>query len=236
MDENETMEGPLHGYRGETSPEDAEFNPAGPTLAISRQVGARGGSIARRVGAMLGWQVYTQELLEYMAVDEIAQSQLLAELPSGSGEWVDARLEQMRQSGQLGRDADMGELPRLIFMLAARGHVVLIGRGAGFLLPRRSTLHVRVVASRPARERYMEQWLRLSSDEASRQVGLRDARREEFLYTAFGPVVTDPTSFDMTLDSAQLGEELCVQLLLTAAQARQSVLRPEPEEGIDAIA
>ena len=34
------------------------------TIAVSRQVGARGSSVAREIGARLGWPVYDRELLE----------------------------------------------------------------------------------------------------------------------------------------------------------------------------
>ncbi|MCS7046740.1 MAG: cytidylate kinase-like family protein, partial [Gemmataceae bacterium] len=56
---------PLHGFRGT-----AEAAPAFPrslTIAISREAGARGGTIAKRAGEKLGWQVFTQELLEYIS-------------------------------------------------------------------------------------------------------------------------------------------------------------------------
>ncbi len=36
----------------------------GPMIAVSRQVGARGATVARAVGARLGWPVYDHELLD----------------------------------------------------------------------------------------------------------------------------------------------------------------------------
>jgi len=40
--------------------------PAGLTIAISREAGSRGASIAKRAGEKLGWEVYSQDLLEYL--------------------------------------------------------------------------------------------------------------------------------------------------------------------------
>ena len=56
------------------------------------------------------------------------------------------------------------------------GEVILLGRGAGCILPAASTLHVRVVAALTDRIAYMAQWLRLTMDEAAQQVELRDSR------------------------------------------------------------
>ena len=211
---------PMHGYRGEAAGTGRGRSPTSLTVAISRQVGARGGSIAQRVGAALGWQVYTRELLEYMANDEIARAQLVAELPDGSAEWVDARMEELR----FGPHADMGELPRLMLMLAARGEVVIVGRGAGFLLPEATTLHVRVVAPEPARVGYIEQWLRLSREDAADQVRQRELKRSDFLGTTYGESCSDPVAFDLLLNSDRLGADACVGLIADAARHKQASL------------
>jgi hypothetical protein len=59
---------PLHGYQGDRAPRPAGPDvPAGLTVAVSREAGSRGGSIARRAARKLGWEVYNQELLEYIA-------------------------------------------------------------------------------------------------------------------------------------------------------------------------
>jgi hypothetical protein len=59
---------PLHGYQGDRGPAaPPPAVPTGLTVALSREAGARGGTIGRRVGRKLGWPVYDQELLEYMA-------------------------------------------------------------------------------------------------------------------------------------------------------------------------
>ena len=62
----DVMESPLHGNQGDREPAAVLKAPAGLTVAISREAGARGGSIARRIGKKLDWQVYTQELLEFL--------------------------------------------------------------------------------------------------------------------------------------------------------------------------
>ena len=65
---SEARESPLHGYQGDRLPPVVlQQLPAALTVAISREAGARGGTIARRAGEKLGWQIYNQELLEYVS-------------------------------------------------------------------------------------------------------------------------------------------------------------------------
>src|SRR5262245_9645591 len=80
---------PRHGFQGDRTPVVLPDIPVALTIAISREAGARGGTIGRRVGQKLRWQVYDQELLEYLAQDGVAHQELLEHLPEAAGRWVD---------------------------------------------------------------------------------------------------------------------------------------------------
>src|SRR4029077_14127793 len=76
-------ETPLHGYRGVEEQEPAFGFPLGLTIAISREAGARGATIARRAGEKLGWEVYSQDMLEYGAQSASLRQEVLEKLPPG---------------------------------------------------------------------------------------------------------------------------------------------------------
>src|SRR5215471_16893419 len=76
-DEPIPLSPPRHGYQGDRGVVSTlQAMPAQLTVAVSREAGARGGTIGRRVGRKLGWQVYNQELLEYMAQDVVVRQEL----------------------------------------------------------------------------------------------------------------------------------------------------------------
>src|SRR4051812_29658707 len=87
------MQTPRHGFQGDrgAQPERPAL-PRGFTVAISRETGARGATIARRVARKLGWEVYDQELLEFMAQDDSA-GRNAQEAPADVAEWVEGRLQ-----------------------------------------------------------------------------------------------------------------------------------------------
>jgi cytidylate kinase len=210
----------LHGDRG-TLPVRGP-GPRAPAIAVSREAGARGGSIARRVGKKLGWQVYDQELLEYLGQDGVARQGLLDALPRPTAEWAEARLGELLRSHPSLADPALTSLARVVLALGAQGEVVLIGRGAGCMLPRRWALNVRVVAHLDDRIAYMGQWLRLPVNEAAEKVRQRDARRAEFLMATFGCDPAEVHQYDLLLNSSLLGEETCADLVVQAARARSS--------------
>jgi cytidylate kinase len=213
---------PRHGFRGE--PPQAAPIPAALAVAVSREAGARGGSLGRRVARVLGWDVYGQELLEYIARDATSRQDVLQRLSPEAAAWVEDRLQQLISSQELSQNPTILQLARVILALGAKGQVVLIGRGAGYILPRESTLHVRIVAPMPDRIAYLAQWLRLTVEEAAVQVRLRDTRRQEFLSTHFHQRSAESCLYDLVLNSTSLGEGLCADLILQAVRAKQAAV------------
>lgn len=218
-------ESPRHGFQGDRGPgKKPPAVPAGLTVAISREAGSRGGSIARRVGARLGWQVYSQELLEYIAQEGNFRQELVENLTPEASAWVDAQLDRLLKAQDLSRHPSVLELARIVLSLGAQGEVLLLGRGAGYILPARTTLHVRLVAPLPDRIAYMSQWMRLTEEEAAEQVRLRDMRRAEFIATHFHRKPGDVYQYDLILNSSLLGEDLCAELIVQAVRGKQAAL------------
>jgi len=217
----EPRESPRHGFQGDRgAPPPPRSGPSALTIAFSREAGARGGSIARRVGRKLGWQVYDQELLEFMSQEALVRQGVLDSPPVTPADWVEARLQQLIREGVLIEHPSIVNLAHVVLSLGAQGQAVMIGRGACCVLPRETTLNVRIVA--PLRERiaYMGQWLRLTVEEAAERVRSRDERRREFLANNFHRDANDMHQYDIVLNSSLLGEDVCAELIVRAARAR----------------
>jgi cytidylate kinase len=212
---------PRHGFRGDRARQGSRLEaPLGLSIALSREAGARGGTIGRLAGKRLGWQVYDQELLEFMAQDGVARQGLLDSLTPACLTWVEGRLAELRRRHGFAEDNSILGLARLVLALAAQGEVVLIGRGTGCILPRQSTLNVRVVAPLAERVAYFGQWQRLPAAEAAEKVRARDARRAEFLKQHFNRSADDVHQYDLILNTGLLGEEACADLVAAAARLR----------------
>jgi cytidylate kinase len=219
-------ESPHHGFQGDRKPPAPPPAPASLTVTISREAGSRGGSIARRAGRKLGWQVYNQELVEYVAQEGTFRQDLVENLPPAAARWAEDHLDVLLREQNLSQHPSIIQLARMVLSLGAQGEVILIGRGAGCILPPESTLNVRIVAPLADRIAYMSQWLRLTMAESAEQVRLRDARRAEFIGTHFHRQPSDVYQYDLLLNSSLLGEELCAELIVQAAAAKLAARRP----------
>lgn len=218
------LESPRHGFQGDRGAPPPRSGPSTLTIAFSREAGARGGSIARRVGRKLSWQVYDQELLEYMAQEALVRQGVL-DIPAATpADWAEARVQQLIREGVLSEHPSIVNLARVVLSLAAQGQAVLLGRGAGCVLPRETSLNVRIVAPLDERIAYMGQWLRLTLEEATERVRLRDERRTEFITGNFHRDPGDVHQYDVVLNSSLLGEDVCAELIAQAARARTAQL------------
>lgn len=218
------LEAPRHGFRGERPMPAGTPVPASLTVAVSREAGSRGSSIAGRAGQKLGWQIYNQELLEYIAQEGTFRQSIVENLPEAAGRWVDEQLERLLREQNVSQHPSIIDLARIILALGAQGEVILIGRGAGLILPHESTLHVRTVAPVNDRVAYFSQWLRLTEAEAAEQVRVRDGRRGDFIETHFHRQPGDVHQYDLVLNTSLLGEDLCAELIAQAARAKLAAL------------
>jgi cytidylate kinase len=211
---------PVHGFRGDT-PTPPLTHPRGLSVAVSREAGARGATIARKVGELVGWQVFDQASLDYLIQDDSARGQLLAEVPASARAWADAHLARLQLNQRIASDPDTVAMIRILLAVAARGDAVIVGRGAGFLLPAESTLHTRVVAPFERRVAYFAQSLRLSREEASVEVRARDDRRAGFLKRTLNRDPADPTGYDVVVNADRLGLEGAAQFIAWAVRTKQ---------------
>ncbi len=209
---------PLHGYRGDPTPPPLVLRPGGPTVAVSREAGARGTTVAELVGKRLGWTVVTQELLDFLAEDDPAD--LENELTDTARLWAVAGWRNLVQARGLSADAPAAAVARRLFALAARGNVVVVGRGAGFVLPAATTLSVRLVAPAADRANSLSDRLRLPASAAVAERDNRDRGRAEFLTALSDVPIDDPTGYDLLLNVARLGADGAADVVAAAARRK----------------
>src|SRR5260370_38624818 len=110
--------------------------------------------------------------------------------------WVEENLDRLLRQQNLRRPPSVLDMSRIILSLGAGGEVILLGRGAGCILPAPSTLHVRVMAPLTDRIAYMAQWLGLAMEEAGAQVYARASRRAQFMAPHFHRKTNDVDQYD----------------------------------------
>ena len=156
---------------------------------------------------------------EVRALDELA--------PSAVQDW----LLPWREEYYAPHEAYLDHLAKLIQAIGQAGESVIVGRGAGFLLPRESTLSIRVIAPMKARARRMAERLGVSARTARRAARDLDRRHDRFARTMYRVDPADPHRYDLVLDTDSLGLTIAVELIVRAVEAGQPPLILPAEAG-----
>ena len=204
--------------RARTSSEAPAITTRFRNVALSREAGAGGGTIAKLVGTRLDWKVYDHELLEAIAqrmerpVDEVRVLDELA--PSVVQDW----LLPLREEHYAPQEAYLDHLAKLVEAIGRAGDSVVVGRGAGFLLPRAEILSIRIVAPLKARGIRLSERMGVSQRTGRRAARELDRRRAQFARTIYRASADDPHNYDLVLDSESLGLGMASEIIVRAVE------------------
>jgi len=121
----------------------------------------------------------------------------------------------------------MQTMTDIIRELAARGDVVILGRGSQMLLtdmPR--TLHVLCVSPRRLRANRLAERDETGMDEAMRRTQESDRARCAFYKKFWRVEVEDPKLYDLTVDTSRLSYEIATEVVVAAARAKSKIAAP----------
>ena len=211
-----------------------------PIVTISRQFGAGGSSVAGIVAAQLGAEVIDKKLIDEVAKRlEMRPSEVEAE-----SERPRPLLERLvRSFTSLEPGMGMGWAPpypdplcdsrkeisalteSVIREVSAGGNVVIVGRGAGFVLREKPDLfRVFLRAPEKARVAALQQRLGLPEADARRQMHETDANRAAYIKQLYGHDWCDPDEYDLVINTGRIGYQTAAEMILRGVNERVPVV------------
>ncbi len=187
-------------------------------ITISRQFGAGGSEVARRVAAALGWSVVDNEFIDKVAARAGLAPEEVAEREERVLSFVERLALTMATSAPelfppdtgTAEDVDETKVVRmtesLVAELAAEGRVVIVGRAAPAVLGQSGDgLHVKLVAGVEFRTVQAAERLGVSHKEAGEILRRTDKNRERYHREYYKRDWNDPVNYDMVLNTERLG-------------------------------
>jgi cytidylate kinase len=186
-------------------------------ITVTREYGAGGYQVAHRLAELLGWELLDRQLLHEAAAVE--------HLPDAELERLDEKAVTMADRFRLHppHERYLHGLKEAARQAAARGNVVLVGRGTGqLLLDASNVFHLRLVAPREWRARRMagrEGW---TVEHTLARCTAEDRSRDLFTRYFFGEAPFRPASYHLTVNTGRVDLEdvaACVAALVRGAAA-----------------
>lgn len=201
-----------------------------PFIAVSRQTGAGGHSLAqailramaKRPGSPLlqGWQVFDREIcrqvLENPKLKVLMDSLLAEKFRTGVGDALTHAI-----AGTSYQDAVTHEIFQVVKDVAALGKSIIIGRGAASLMRRHpGGVFVRLVAPRSWRIASIRARLNISKEAAEKRVKEGDSDRARFVRHYFGQNIDDPFLYDCVWNMGRVPVETAADAVIGMVEAR----------------
>jgi cytidylate kinase len=195
-------------------------------VTISRQFGAGGKTLAHRIARQLGYEIAHEEIVEKLAEsaqvnpDGIRHYEVedlgMPQAESG-GKTPGSFVERIFASKKYMDGKRYVELlNQIIPLIAGKGNVIILGRGAQFILKDHpNTYHVLLIAGIDDRVQFMQDTYQLSLEEARNSVQKQEVRRRKLMKLFHSDDYDQPVHYDTVLNMSKMDMDLAVEVVCT---------------------
>ena len=193
-------------------------NCVGPYITLSRETAAGGSEIARMVAHKLGWDLLDAAIVDYMVSKYGTPRSLVEFADEKQTTWMEDLFTSWIEGQGFTQATYVHRLSRLFLIAAHHGNVVIVGRGANFILPREPGLSIRIVAPLSFRVEQAILQQGISAKDARKRVEESDRQRETFVREHFHHKAADPHMYDLVINVEKLGQQDAVNIIVDATR------------------
>jgi cytidylate kinase len=184
-------------------------------IAISREVGGGGNSVATLLGESLGWPVFDREILQAMAGDDAIRREIYTSMDERDIGWYEETLRSLIQPEFVKNDY-FRRLTETVLSIARQGHAIFLGRGTDLILPREIGFRVRLVAPHEVCVRNYAARIGISPEQAEKEVPRINQDRMDFIRRHFKTEWDDQLRFDLVINLGKFSFAQAASLILEA--------------------
>ncbi len=203
----------------------------GRILTLSRQRGARGSLLAGLLAERLGFTLLHRDVIDRICASSGHARRIVELLDGHARSQLELWFESMLRGHAVDTTDYVKALLQVIFSMSELGGVVVVGRGANFILGPDRGFHVRVVAPREERIRSLIEREQRGPRDAAHEVEQAGRERADWVRRALGHDIDDPLGYDLVLNSGSVSLESAVSLVALAAQEKFEKLRQRTPGG-----
>lgn len=196
-----------------------------PVITVSRQHASGGSAIASLLAERFGYTLLYRDVIERLCESTGYKRRIIESLDEHARSQLQIWFEAMFAGKYVDSSDYVKGLLQVIYGIAQLGGVVVVGRGANFVVGAERGFHVRVIAPRELRIRSAMQQKGLSEKDATREVDASDHERAEFIRKVFRRSIDDPHCYDLVLNTHTIPVEGAADLIVAAARAKFERLR-----------
>ncbi len=199
-------------------------------ITISREPGSGGSEIARCLARELGMDLIGAQIIQQVAERADISEKVIASLDEKEIRLRDLWIDSLFRTRHIWPDDYLRHLTKVIGTIGKQGNVVIVGRGAQFILPPEETFRVRLIAPREIRIRNVMRDSQSDFDESERYVYRTEADRNAFHRKYFQTDWADPNHYDLVVNTGLMGVEGAVAAIKAAFAVWKDIPRGQPRQ------
>ena len=196
-----------------------------PILTVSRQRGSGGTLLAQRLAERFGHTLLHRDVIDRICESSGYQRRIVESLDGHARSQLQLWVESVLQGTYVDASDYLKALLEVIYSISQLGGVVVVGRGANFILGHERGFHLRVVAPLEVRVRNLVVREGLAERDALREIEKRDHERTEWVRKACRRSIDDPLGYDLVINQLSVSMEAATTLVAAAAQEKFERLR-----------
>ena len=199
----------------------------GPIITISREAGAGGSDISRRLAKALGMDLIGGQIIQHVADSAKMSRRVIESLDEREVTFRETLLSSLFGENRPWPGEYLHHLTRVIGTIGIFGNVIIIGRGANFVLPKDRIFAVRVIAPMELRIKYFMDDRGYTKAEAEQYIVKRDNNRKAFARKYFNADIADTTHYDMIINTEKISMAAATESIIVAFNQRRKRKRTD---------
>ena len=204
------------------------FN-GGPIITISREPGAGGSEIARRLAKALNMDLIGGQIIQHVADSAKMSRRVIESLDEREVTFRETLLSSLFGENRPWPGEYLHHLTRVIGSIGIFGNVIIMGRAAHHILPKDKIFRVRVIAPIELRIKYVMGDRGYTKSEAEQYVIKKENDRKAFVRKYFNADIADPKHYDMIINTEKISLDKANESIIAAFNQRRIRKRKEME-------
>ncbi len=188
-----------------------------PLITVSRHRGAGGTIIAERLAQRFNYTLLDRDIIDRICATTGYKRRIVETLDEHSRSQMELWFESIVTGQSIDQSDYARALLEIIFSISRLGGVVVVGRGANFIIGGGRGFHCRIIAAPETRISNLVERERLTADAARRDIESSDHERSVFVRKLVGKSIDDASQYDLVINTDWVSIDGAVNLIANAA-------------------
>lgn len=193
-------------------------------ITMSMEPGSGGRIIAEKLAHRLGFDLFHRDIIKAIAKSSRMSDRVIDTVEKERLSGLEDFLSSLIRKKYFHPGSYQHHLFKVIGTVARHGRVVIVGRGANFILPSAERLAVRVIAPLETRIRNVARQHGCTLEVAEKRARQRQARRRDFVRQAFHQDIDEPHHYDLVINTGQISLDTAVEAIVAVHAHRNGQL------------